>query len=577
MKPTEEHSGGPRFAVALRETLRAGYGVSDLRADLLAGITVGIVAVPLAMALAIGSGVPPQYGLYTAVIAGLLIALTGGARFSVSGPTAAFIVILHPIAEQYGMGGLVLASLMAGVMLLGMGIGRMGKLIQFIPYPVTTGFTAGIGVVIASLQFKDFFGLSFAHAPESFFERMHQVGLALPGLNPADLLVGAVTLAVLILWPKLRTPIPQHLVALAVGTLLAYGLERLFHVEVATIASRFSYTLDGETLHGIPALLPQFVLPWNLPGADGAPLGLTLATVKSLVGPAMAIALLGAIESLLCAVVADGMAGTHHDPNQELIGQGLANVAAPLFGGFAATGAIARTATNIRNGATSPLGGMVHSAVLLAIVLLMAPLAAYIPLCALSAILFVVAWNMSEIHHFLHLLRTAPRADMAILLITFSLTVLADLVIAVNVGVVLASLLFMHRMSQAVEVQDESGLHEGLAQPAGRRTLIYGIDGPFFFGAAEKLQTTLASINDQVDTVVLRMGRVPFMDATGLDALGELIDDFLHAGAKVVLCEVRPNVLTKLERAGIVEKIGRERIYADVAAWRAAFTPSAGA
>lgn len=570
MKPTEEHSGGPRFAVALRETLRAGYGVSDLRADLLAGITVGIVAVPLAMALAIGSGVPPQYGLYTAVIAGLLIALTGGARFSVSGPTAAFIVILHPIAEQYGMGGLVLASLMAGVMLLGMGIGRMGKLIQFIPYPVTTGFTAGIGVVIASLQFKDFFGLSFAHAPESFFERMHQVGLALPGLNPADLLVGAVTLAVLILWPKLRTPIPQHLVALAVGTLLAYGLERLFHIEVATIASRFSYTLDGETLHGIPALLPQFVLPWNLPGADGAPLGLTLATVKSLVGPAMAIALLGAIESLLCAVVADGMAGTRHDPDAELIGQGLGNLIAPFFGGIAATGALARTATNIRAGARSPLAAAIHALFILLVLIALAPLLGYLPMSALAALLLLVAWNMSEMKHFLHITRVAPKSDIIVLLVCFGLTVVFDMVVAVGVGVVLAALLFMNRMAEFAGMRlqgEETHAHAG-ALPA--HTRLYEVAGPLFFGAAEKAMSALHRIDDHCEVVILDMESVPVMDISGVVALDSAIRRLHADGICVVLAGVRGQPAKVLARAGIEEVPGRLLIEGKVstAIWR---------
>ena len=541
--------------IALLEAKRAGLlGRGHRVNNLAAGLVVGVVALPLAMAFAIASGAKPEQGIYTAIVAGFLVSAFGGSRLQIAGPTGAFIVILSGITAKHGIAGLQLATLMAGMMLIAMGAARFGSVIRYIPNPVIVGFTTGIGVIIWVGQWKDFFGLHPLMQAEHFHQKLGHLLAALPDFHPATTALALLALLLNLYSPRLFKRVPGPLVAMVAVTVVqaAFGFDG-----VATLGSAFG---------GIPTALPAFSWP-DFSGSD----------VVKLVGPAFTIALLGAIESLLSAVVADGMAGTHHDPNQELIGQGLANVAAPLFGGFAATGAIARTATNIRNGATSPLGGMVHSAVLLAIVLLMAPLAAYIPLCALSAILFVVAWNMSEIHHFLHLLRTAPRADMAILLITFSLTVLADLVIAVNVGVVLASLLFMHRMSQAVEVHDESGLHEGLAQPAGRRTLIYGIDGPFFFGAAEKLQTTLASINDQVDTVVLRMGRVPFMDATGLDALGELIDDFLHAGAKVVLCEVRPNVLTKLERAGIVEKIGRERIYADVAAWRAAFTPSAGA
>jgi len=352
---------------------------------------------------AIGSGVPPQYGLYTAVVAGLLIALTGGARFSVSGPTAAFIVILHPIAEQYGMGGLVLASLMAGVMLLGMGIGRMGKLIQFIPYPVTTGFTAGIGVVIWVSQWKDFFGLP-APAGEHFHEKLVHLLQSLPQLHPATTGLAVLSLLLAIYAPRVPglQRVPGPLVAMVAATILqaTIGFEG-----GATIASAFG---------GIPQSLPHFVWP-----------ALSLDRLVSLVPAAFTIAMLGAIESLLSASVADGMAGTRHDSNQELIGQGIANVISPLFGGIAATGAIARTATSFRNGATNPLAGIVHSVLLLAILLLLAPLAGAVPLAALAAILFLVAWNMSEARHFMRMVRTAPRADVAVMAAVFALTVVS--------------------------------------------------------------------------------------------------------------------------------------------------------
>ncbi len=532
--------------IAFLEARRAGLmSRSHIVNNVVAGLVVGVVALPLAMAFAIASGAKPEQGIYTAIVAGFLVSVFGGSRLQIAGPTGAFIVILAGITSKYGIAGLQIATLMAGLILIVMGAVRFGGVIKYIPHPVIVGFTTGIGVIIWVGQWKDFFGLHPIMQGEHFHQKLGHLLAALPGLHPTTTALALLALLLNLYSARLFKRVPGPLVAMVAVTVIQVVFD---FDDVATLGSAFG---------GIPTTLPALSWP-----------EISASDVVKLIGPAFTIALLGAIESLLSAVVADGMAGTRHDPNQELIGQGIANVVAPLFGGFAATGAIARTATNIRNGATSPLGGIVHSAVLLSIILLMAPLAAYIPLCALSAILFVVAWNMSEIHHFLHLLRTAPRADTVILLITFALTVLADLVIAVNVGVMLASLLFMHRMAQSVEVQDESDMHDGVGLAAGRRTLIYSIDGPFFFGAAEKLQTTLASINDKVDTVVLRMGRVPFMDATGLEALGELIDDFLRAKARVVICEVRPNVLAKLERAGIVEKIGSEQVYDDLLAWK---------
>ena len=322
----------PLFA-AWRQTLRAGYSWKALRGDLSAGLTVGIIAIPLAMALAIAVGVAPQHGLYTVLIAAPLIALCGGSRFNISGPTAAFVVILLPITQQYGLGGLLLCTLMAGLILIALGLLRAGRLIEFVPYPVTLGFTAGIGIVIAILQIKDLFGLHLAGAPQHLLEQVNLLVRALPSLQPGDSLVGATCLATLLIWPRLVPKIPAHLVALAVGALLALALEHL-GLSVATLGERFSYQLDGVEYPGIPPFLPDLALPWNLPGADGQPLVLTFELVRQLLAPAFAIAMLGAIESLLCAVVADGMTGSKHDPNAELIGQGLGNLAAPFFGGI---------------------------------------------------------------------------------------------------------------------------------------------------------------------------------------------------------------------------------------------------
>jgi SulP family sulfate permease len=540
--------------IALLDAKRAGLlGKGHIINNVVAGVVVGIVALPLAMAFAIASGAKPEQGIYTAIVAGLLTSAFGGSRLQIAGPTGAFIVILSGITATHGIAGLQLATLMAGVMLVVMGMVRFGAVIKFIPAPVIVGFTTGIGVIIWVGQWKDFFGLHPVGGGEHFHEKLIHLASALPDLHLATTALAFLALAVNLLSPKVFKRVPGPLVAMVTVT----AIQAVFQFDgVATIGSAFG---------GIPRELPSFTWP-AFSGAD----------LVKLIGPAFTIALLGAIESLLSAVVADGMAGTRHDSNQELIGQGISNIAAPLFGGFAATGAIARTATNIRNGASSPLAGIFHALTLVLIVLVAAPWASYIPLCALSAILFVVAWNMSEIHHFLHLLKTSPKGDVGILLITFGLTVFADLVIAVNVGVVLASLLFMQRMAQAVEVQDETQTHLGdsavLEEDENTevppRTLIYSIDGPFFFGAAEKLQGTLASIQSKVDTVVLRMGRVPFIDATGIQALAELIDDFHRSKATVILCDIRPNLLRKLERGGVLAKLGHKNVHDRFADWK---------
>lgn len=552
MKPDRDHPLYLPFATALRDKLRGGYNLSKLQADLLAGITVGIVAVPLAMALAIGSGVPPQYGLYTAIVAGLLIALTGGSRFSVSGPTAAFIVILHPIAEKYGLGGLVTASCMAGIMLVGMGLGRMGRLIQFIPYPVTTGFTTGIAVVIASLQFKDFFGLQLAAQPEHFLERLWQVGQVLPGLHLPDFLIGALTLALLLAWPRLKTGFPAPLVGIVTATVLAWLLGRFVDgFQVATIASRFSYVQGGEMLPGIPPFLPHFVLPWRLPGPDGQSLGLSLGLVKDLLGPAMAIALLGAIESLLCAVVADGMTGTKHDPDAELIGQGIGNTVAPFFGGIAATGALARTAANIRAGARGPLAAVFHALFILLVLLALAPLLGYLPMAALAALLLLVAWNMSELKHFRHIFKVAPGSDILVLLVCFGLTVIFDMVIAISVGVVLAALLFMSRMAELTGGKHVEINHPHLESPLPEGVRLYEISGSLFFGAAEKAMNALHDIGARPRAVIIDIEEVTVMDVSGLVALDSAIERLRGDGILVAVAGVHGQPALLMRRAGL--------------------------
>ena len=530
--------------IALLDAKAAGlWSRNHITNNLLSGIIVGIVALPLAMAFAIASGTRPEQGLYTAIVAALLTSLFGGTRLQIAGPTGAFIAVLSVITATHGIAGLQIATLMAGVILVGFGAARLGAVIKFIPNPVIVGFTAGIGVIIFVGQWKDFLGLSPAPSGLHFHEKILVLIQALPTLNLATTAMALLALFILMVGPRYLKRIPAPLLAMVVITLL----QSLFHFEgVATIGTAFG---------GIPQKLPSFALPT-----------VGFAQILSLIGPAFTIALLGAIESLLSAMVADGMAGTKHNSNQELIGQGIANIVAPLFGGFASTGAIARTATNIRNGATSPLSGVVHSVFLILVILLLSPLASSIPLCCLSAILFVVAWNMSEIPHFIRLVRGSPAPDVAVLLITFGLTVFVDLVVAVNVGVILAALLFMRRMALAVSIEpviEGADLAPGSLPPG---VVIYNIDGPLFFGAAEKLERTLAHIQRPATTLILRLGHMPFLDATGISAIEEIITDFLKHGAVVVLAEARPNVLLKLERAGLLRQLGAENIASTLAA-----------
>jgi SulP family sulfate permease len=508
--------------------------------NVIAGVIVGVVALPLAMAFAIASGARPEQGLYTALVAGAAVSLFGGSRVQIAGPTGAFIVILSGITARYGIDGLQTATLMAGFILVLLGAARLGTVIKYIPDPVIIGFTAGIGIIIFVGQWPGFFGLP-KPAGAHFHEKLWDLLQALPGLHAATTSLALLSLLLVIgvpMVPRLRH-LPGPLVAMAVATLA----ERIFRFDgVATLGSMFG---------GIPTGLPSIHVPT-----------LSLSRSLELVGPAFAIAMLGAIESLLSAVVSDGMAGTKHDSNQELIGQGIANVLSPLFGGIAATGAIARTATNIRTGGSSPLAGIVHSVTLLLVLVCLAPLAADVPICSLAAILFVVAWNMSEARHFVHMMRRAPAADVAILLTTFSLTVFVDLVVAVNVGVILAMLQLMRRMSASVEVKRHSEgdlVHElkdlGLtALP--KDVLVYSIEGPFFFGAVESFDHVLGVAHLDPAHLIVRLRRVPFMDITGLQALEEAVDDFKRRGVAVTLCEANPRVHRKLIRKGILQKLG---------------------
>lgn len=548
---------------ALRSTLRAGYGLADFKADVLAGTVVGIVALPLSMALAIASGVAPQHGLYTAIVGGLIVALLGGSHVLVSGPTAAFVVILAPIAERHGVGGLLVATMMAGAILVGMGVARLGQLVQFVPFPVTTGFTSGIAVVIATLQVKDLLGLRLTGTPEHYVERVGALARALPSWQPADAAVGALTLLVLIFWPRLTRRVPAPLVALTLGALAGLALTWLWpDVHVATIQSRFAYVQDGLTHPGIPRQAPAPLLPWHLSGADGAALGLSFGLVRALLPSAFAIAMLGAIESLLAAVVADGMTGHRHDPDAELLAQGVGNIVAPFFGGIASTGAIARTATSVRSGARSPVAAVVHAVFVLLAVLLLAPTLGYLPMAALSALLLIVAWNMSESKHFVHILRKAPRSDVLVLLACFGLTVIFDMVVSVTFGVMLAGLLFMRRMAEVSGVSLVGPGHPALPEPLPPGVLLYDVAGPLFFGAAHKAMSAIDSVaRRNVRVVILDLEDVPAVDATGLVALESLVERLNHAGVKVILVGVAGQPLRTLARAGWRNRKGRLRIF----------------
>lgn len=517
------------------------YTAARFTRDLIAGITVGIIAIPLAMALAIGSGVAPQYGLYTAAVAGIVIALTGGSRFSVSGPTAAFVVILYPVSQQFGLAGLLVATLLSGIFLILMGLARFGRLIEYIPVSVTLGFTSGIGITIGTMQIKDFLGLQMAHVPEHYLQKVGALFMALPTINVGDAAIGIVTLGILVFWPRLGIRLPGHLPALLAGCAVM-GIVNLLGGHVATIGSQFHYVLaDGSQGNGIPQLLP-----WDLPNSEFT---LTWDSIRTLLPAAFSMAMLGAIESLLCAVVLDGMTGTKHKANSELVGQGLGNIIAPFFGGITATAAIARSAANVRAGATSPISAVIHSILVILALLVLAPLLSWLPLSAMAALLLMVAWNMSEAHKVVDLLRHAPKDDIIVMLLCMSLTVLFDMVIAISVGIVLASLLFMRRIARmtrlapvVVDVPDD--------------VLVLRVIGPLFFAAAEGLFTDLESRLEGKRIVILKWDAVPVLDAGGLDAFQRFVKR-LPEGCELRVCNLEFQPLRTMARAGIQPIPGR--------------------
>ena len=526
------------------------YDKKTFMSDLMAGIIVGIVALPLAIAFGIASGVTPEKGIITAIVAGLVISLFGGSKVQIGGPTGAFIIIIYGIIQKYGFEGLTIATLMAGVFLVLFGLLRLGTIIKYIPYPIVVGFTSGIAVTIFTTQIKDLFGLTLPSNPSDFIEKW---GVYLQNFNTIDpwcALIGVASVVVIAITPRFSKKIPGSLIAIILMTIVALLLKNFAGVlSIETIGDRFSISNE----------LPAAQVP-----------DMNWETIKSLVSPAITIAILGAIESLLSATVADGVIGDHHDSNTELVAQGLANIASPLFGGIPATGAIARTMTNINNGGKTPVAGIIHAVVLLLIFLFLMPLAKYIPMACLAGVLVVVSYGMCGWRSFLELMKN-PKSDVTVLLITFFLTIIFDLTIAIEVGLIIACLLFMKRMSETTDVkaiteeidlnQDaefSSGNLDHLIIPQGVE--VYEINGPYFFGAGNKFEEIMASFGDRPKVRIIRMRKVPFVDSTGIHNLTNLCEMSKKEGIQIVLSGVRDKVNGQLEHAGFYHLIGEENI-----------------
>ncbi len=541
---------------ALTKSLQSKPSLVDIQANVLAGLTVGVIALPLSMALAIASGVAPQHGLYTAIIAGIVIALTGGSKVNISGPTAAFVVVLLPIVQKFGLGGLLLSGFMAGVILVLLGVSKLGKLIEIVPYPVVIGFTAGIGVVIATFQIQDFLGLDVMPMNGHYLAKLASIVHSLPSAHWQETLIGGLTLATLLMWPRFRSKIPGHLVALFVGAICAWLLSQLSpEFSVATIGSRFHYDINGAVGNGIPAILPSFEWPWNLPGADGKPIGLSFELVRLLLPAAITIAILGALESLLCAVVADGMSGKKHNPNDELIGQGLGNMITPLFGGLPATAAIARTTANIKAGGSLPLASVTHSLFILIAILALSPLLSYIPMASMAALLLIVAWNMSEARHFVRTVKIAPRDDVAVLVLCFLLTVFFDMTVAVAVGMGLAAMLFIRKSISLTDTSKLENSHDDYKLPA--HIAVYDINGPLFFGSAQKALKTISTVTPDIRIVILDMSEVTMLDMSAIIAMESIAENLAKKNIALIINNLQPRMILKLRRAGIREQTGK--------------------
>ncbi|MFW3339802.1 C4-dicarboxylic acid transporter DauA [Aliarcobacter butzleri] len=515
-----------------------------MKNNILSGLTVGIIALPLSMALAIATGVPPELGLYTAIIAGIFAALFGSSKINISGPTAAFIVILIPIVQEFGITGLLLCGLLSGIILVLIGVLKLGTLIELIPYPVTVGFTSGIAVVIATFQIKDFFGLTIPNFEGSYLDKIYLIFNSFHTFNIYEFFIGALTLSLLIFWQKTKSKIPSALIALTITTIVVAFLNIYFNIDISTINSTFNYKIGSLEGTGIPPIPLQFSLPWSFL----APEDINFALIYKLLPHAIAIAILGALESLLCAVISDGMTGNKTDPNKELIGQGITNMIVPFFGGIPATAAIARTVVNIKSGGTSKLSSIVHSLFILISITFLAKYLSYLPMASLSALLLMVAWNMSEVKHFVNIIKIAQKDDVYVLLTCFFLTVIIDMQIAVAVGIGLASVLFIKRTIDLYSIELVSNQSREY-QDNLENILIYDINGPMFFGAAQKALKTLLNINEKTNIVILNMKNVSMLDVTAMVALKSIVNSFETEQKKLIFCGLNQNIQNKLQRA----------------------------
>jgi sulfate permease, SulP family len=516
-----------------------------MKNNILSGLTVGIVALPLSMALAIATGVPPQLGLYTAIIAGFFAAIFGSSKINISGPTAAFVVILIPIVQEFGVSGLLICGLLSGIILILIGALKLGTLIELIPYPITVGFTSGIAVVIATFQIKDFFGLTIENFNGSYIDKIVLLFKSFYTIDTAELSIGLFTLFLLILWQKTKSKIPSALIALSFATVIVTFLNmNIPSLNISTIASTFFYEIGELKGNGIPPIPLQFSLPWSYLN----PIDINLDLFYKLLPHSIAIAILGALESLLCAVISDGMTGNKTNPNKELIGQGITNIIVPFFGGIPATAAIARTVVNIKSGGTSKVSSIVHSLFILASIIFLSQYLSYLPMASLSALLFVVAWNMSEVKHFINIVKVAPKDDVYVLLTCFSLTVLFDMQIAVAIGIGLASILFIKRMIDLYSIElvnTKLTIHPDIPE----NTSIYDINGPMFFGAAQNALKTLLNSNEDTIVVILNMQNVPMIDMTGMVALKSIVDNFKSKNKKLIFSGLHTRIIKKLEKA----------------------------
>lgn len=531
----------PKFITVLKE----GYSLKIFREDLFAGIIVGIVALPLSIAFAIASGVKPEQGLITAVVAGFLISAFSGSRVQIGGPTGAFIVVIYGIVQQYGYEGLAVATIMAGFMLILLGLLRMGDVIKYIPYPVTVGFTSGIAVIIFTTQIKDFFGFPIPSMPEHFIQKWIVFSQYLPSVNIQSLFIGLLTIVIVLYWRKITDRLPGPLIAIVLTT----AIVQLFHWPIDTIGSRFGTVSNHFPMPHLPHISMDLIIKMS--------------------HPALTIALLAGIESLLSAVVADGMTGRRHRSNMELMAQGIANIVSPIFGGIPATGAIARTATNIKNGGKTPIAGIIHAITIMLIFIFFGKWASMIPMATLAGILIVVAYHMSEMHLFIRLFK-GPKSDILVLLCTFLLTVLVDLTVAIEVGVILAAFLFMRRMievssiksfSEDEDILDPEGIHR---EDVPEGIEIFEINGPFFFGAADKFKDTLVQLKKRPRVLILRLRFVPAIDATGLSALEELLRKAKKSNMEILFSGVHAQPLHALKNAGIITRIGEDHFHWDI-------------